>query len=197
MNKDASPEIRAETLLTSYQVGSLLQVNPSSVNKWVKDGRIPAFRTPGGHRRIRAIDLVAFLNKHEMPVPGSLRHAAQRRLLIVDGDRGAPDRVRSALNAHAQSVDVQSVDSGIDALVKVGSFKPHAILLDADTKDVDWREMCRRLKANAETREISVLVTGSEGPDLAQTAQEAGVQHCASKPPPSDVLLRALGIVGA
>ena len=78
--------IAPESLLTSYQVGSLLQVNPSSVNKWVKDGRIPAFRTPGGHRRIRAADLVLFLQEHSMPVPKILNNAAKKRLLIVDDD---------------------------------------------------------------------------------------------------------------
>ena len=61
-----------DKLLTSHQVGELLQVNPSSINKWVNDGRIQAFRTPGGHRRIRVADLVAFLEKHKMPVPRTL-----------------------------------------------------------------------------------------------------------------------------
>ena len=40
--------IDPDSLLTSTQVGNLLQVNPSSVKKWVNDGHIIAFRTPGG-----------------------------------------------------------------------------------------------------------------------------------------------------
>ena len=51
-------KIDADRLLTSHEVGALLQVNPSSINKWVNEGRLAAFRTPGGHRRIRAGDLV-------------------------------------------------------------------------------------------------------------------------------------------
>jgi hypothetical protein len=31
---------------TSHQVGNLLQVNPSSVVKWINDGLLQAFRTP-------------------------------------------------------------------------------------------------------------------------------------------------------
>ncbi len=63
-----TPEtIAPDQLLTSTQVGNLLQVNPSSVKKWVNDGHIIAFRTPGGHRRIRASDLVMFLDHHKRP----------------------------------------------------------------------------------------------------------------------------------
>src|ERR1700739_1873681 len=79
--------IDPERLLTSSEVGALLQVNPSSVKKWVNDGRIAAFRTPGGHRRIRVADLLDFLNRHSMPIPRELAGAAtRRRVLIVDDD---------------------------------------------------------------------------------------------------------------
>ena len=64
--------INPETLLTSHEAGKLIQFNPTSVNKWIEEDRIPAFRTPGGHRRIKASDLVAFLDEHKMPVPEKL-----------------------------------------------------------------------------------------------------------------------------
>jgi excisionase family DNA binding protein len=76
-------KIHADRLLTSHEVGDLLQVNPSSVKKWVNEGRIAAFRTPGGHRRIRVADLVEFLNRHAMPIPrplaGGVEAAAPHR----------------------------------------------------------------------------------------------------------------------
>jgi len=65
--------ITADTHLTSHEVGKMLQCNPSSINKWVKEGRIEAFRTPGGHRRIRAGDVIAFLKAHKMPIPSALK----------------------------------------------------------------------------------------------------------------------------
>src|SRR3954468_12254120 len=96
-----SEDILPDSLLTSYQVGALLQVNPSSVNKWVKDGRIPAFRTPGGHRRIRAGDLGSFFNEHKMPTPTSLTQPSRRRLLIVADDARQLESLQRALKPYA------------------------------------------------------------------------------------------------
>lgn len=71
------PEPMANTdldrLLTSHEAGWYIQVNPSSINKWVKEGKLKAFRTPGGHRRITVGDFIAFLEAYEMPVPQKLR----------------------------------------------------------------------------------------------------------------------------
>lgn len=38
----------------------LIGVHVDSLKKWTEDGLIPCFRTPGGHRRYRVIDLEEF-----------------------------------------------------------------------------------------------------------------------------------------
>ncbi len=96
-------KIDADQLLTSHQVGALLQVNPSSVKKWVNEGRIAAFRTPGGHRRIRAADLVEFLDVHKMPIPRPLANASKRRLLVVDDNSSRPTAGRGCSSRAARS----------------------------------------------------------------------------------------------
>lgn len=72
MNRNGIETITAETYLTTHQAAGFIQMNPSSVNKWVKEGRIECYRTPGGHRRILAGDLVSFLTEYKMPVPKML-----------------------------------------------------------------------------------------------------------------------------
>ena len=67
---------------TSHQVGTILQVNPSSVVKWINDGLLRAFRTPGGHRRVTAGELVRFASYHGMPIPEDLRDLADGEELL-------------------------------------------------------------------------------------------------------------------
>jgi excisionase family DNA binding protein len=37
--------------LRAGEVAAKFNVNPRTVNRWVKQGRLKAFRTPGGHLR--------------------------------------------------------------------------------------------------------------------------------------------------
>lgn len=188
-------EFRVDTLLTSYQVGALLQVNPSSVNKWVKDGRIPAFRTPGGHRRIRAADLVTFLTEHKMPIPQSLSAAAKRRVLIVENDARHLESLQRGIKALSERIEAIFVNNGVDAMVQVGAFRPHLVLLDANMPHFDSFDVCRRLKQGAETRNIDVLLAAQEvSADVQHRASEAGARACVAKPVDASAILHALGL---
>lgn len=195
MNTPKAQEIRADSLLTSYQVGTLLQVNPSSVNKWVKDGRIPAFRTPGGHRRIRAGDLVAFLNEHKMPVPTTLTQASRRRLLLVDDDQRQLESIQRALKPYGDRIELAVTNNGVDALVQVGSFKPHLIILNAHLPNMDGLEVCKRLKGSSETQGIQILITSSDAsPDLERRASEVGALRTLRTPIDPAALLHELSL---
>jgi len=44
-------------LLTTHEVADLLQVDASSVSKWIDKGTLTGYRTPGGHRRVLAKDV--------------------------------------------------------------------------------------------------------------------------------------------
>ncbi len=187
--------IAADSLLTSHQVGSLLQVNPSSINKWVKDGRIRAFRTPGGHRRIRAADLVVFLREHEMPVPRSLQSATRRRLLVVDDDPRQLASLARLFKPYQNFVDLLVVDNGIDGLVQLGRFQPQLAILDIFMPQVDGLEVLKRLKANAETQKIDIIIaSGQLTPELEAKALAAGARLCMHKPIDIARVLTELGI---
>lgn len=188
--------LHAEQLLTSHEVGALLQVNPSSVKKWVNDGRIAAFRTPGGHRRIRVADLVDFLRRHAMPIPRPLAAASKRRLLIVDDDQMHLRALERRLRPYTSRVQLALTQNGIDALVLVGSFKPDLIVLDVFMPELDGVEVCRRLKLNAQTRHIGVIVNSAH---LTRAVEEnalgAGALTCVPKPMDLKVLIDHLGLL--
>jgi len=43
----------SETLLTPSEVAALFRVDPKTVTRWAKAGKIGSIRTLGGHRRFR------------------------------------------------------------------------------------------------------------------------------------------------
>jgi excisionase family DNA binding protein len=56
---DQTPD--AETLLTPSEVAALFRVDPKTVTRWAKAGKISAIRTLGGHRRFRESEVLELL----------------------------------------------------------------------------------------------------------------------------------------
>ena len=46
-------QVETEKLLTPSEVASLFRVDPKTVNRWAKAGKLTSIRTLGGHRRYR------------------------------------------------------------------------------------------------------------------------------------------------
>jgi excisionase family DNA binding protein len=90
---------------TTHDVGQLLEVDPSTISKWIDRGWLEAFRTPGGHRRVRLEDLLAFLAEHDMPVPVELR-GRKLTFVVVDDEKAALDAVRRTFRPFAETVDI-------------------------------------------------------------------------------------------
>ncbi|MGR6922662.1 BldC family transcriptional regulator [[Actinomadura] parvosata] len=59
-----------EKLLTPAEVAILFRVDPRTVTRWAKAGRITSIRTLGGHRRYREAEVRAFL-RGEAPKAGA------------------------------------------------------------------------------------------------------------------------------
>jgi excisionase family DNA binding protein len=61
MPQNPAPE--PEQLLTPSEVAAMFRVNPKTVTRWARAGKISAIRTLGGHRRFRATEIQAFLDQ--------------------------------------------------------------------------------------------------------------------------------------
>ena len=51
-----------EELLTPSEVAKLFRVDPKTVTRWAKSGKLSSIRTLGGHRRYRASEVRALLD---------------------------------------------------------------------------------------------------------------------------------------
>ena len=54
-----------DALLTPAEVAALFRVNPKTVTRWARAGKITAIRTLGGHRRFRASEIRQYLAEAE------------------------------------------------------------------------------------------------------------------------------------
>jgi excisionase family DNA binding protein len=61
INRSSEPEV----LLTPAEVAKLFRVDPKTVTRWAKAGKLTAIRTLGGHRRYRRSEVNSLLTKPE------------------------------------------------------------------------------------------------------------------------------------
>ncbi len=50
-------------LMTPAEVAALFRVDPKTVTRWAKAGKLTSIRTLGGHRRYRAAEVHGLLNR--------------------------------------------------------------------------------------------------------------------------------------
>jgi len=61
LNRDTEVEV----LLTPSEVASLFRVDPKTVTRWAKAGKLTPIRTLGGHRRYKRSEVQLLLGKQE------------------------------------------------------------------------------------------------------------------------------------
>jgi excisionase family DNA binding protein len=54
-------EAQKDDLLTPAEVAKLFRVDPKTVTRWAKAGKLSSIRTLGGHRRYRKEEVTRFL----------------------------------------------------------------------------------------------------------------------------------------
>lgn len=77
----ASRTHEPEPLLTPAEVASMFRVDPKTVTRWCKAGRIAGIKTPGGHHRFRESDVRRMLNENfdVAFTPGSTSRSSSKR----------------------------------------------------------------------------------------------------------------------
>src|SRR4051812_22976708 len=102
-------------------------------------------------------------------------------VLIVDDNPQNVELLQAFLEA--LPVKIVTASDGIEALDKVAEHKPDLILLDIMMPRMSGFQVCRKLKGDAKTRDIQVLMVTAlnELGDIEQ-ASECGTDDFVSKP---------------
>ncbi|MFP4395453.1 MAG: sensor histidine kinase, partial [Anaerolineales bacterium] len=123
-------------------------------------------------------------NRAEPPRPtqrGPTINAKQPSILVVD-DTVENLRLISRILAE-QTYRIRVADNGQRALISARANPPDLILLDIMLPDIDGYEVCRRLKADAQTRDIPIIFISALSQILDKiTAFDAGGVDYITKP---------------
>jgi excisionase family DNA binding protein len=163
--------------LTLGQAARFLGVAQSTIRKWSDSGRVPAFYTPGGHRRYRRSDLETFLDRSG---PGG-KPKSGPLVLLVDDDEKVRELVR--VNLEFEGYLVREAGSAEEGLSAIEEAKPDLVLLDVMMPQTDGWEMLRKIQEQYGAGAIPVVMfSGKVDEQALHQASTSGAQAFVGKP---------------
>jgi len=167
---------------STHDVARICCVTPTTVIRWIEDGLIPAFKTVGGHRRVRREDLERVCQERGIPftVPTG---SEVGRILVIDDEPVVLDLVRDVVKELSHQFDVEVARDAFDAGRSVALFRPQLIFLDLMMPGVDGFEVCTRLKRDPATTHTEIIaITGYYTDANMERILAAGAAACLKKP---------------
>lgn len=162
--------------LTTGQVAAACNVTIPTVKRWIREGHLSAFRTVGGHYRVTEDEFERFRVEHGFPAttPETLR------VLIVDDDPQLLAAMAEALTIDTTYV-VETAQDGYEGLIKIGTFRPHLLILDLRMPGLDGFHVCEKVKADEEGPKI-LAITAYPDDQARERILRAGADGFMTKP---------------
>jgi CheY-like chemotaxis protein len=82
------------------------------------------------------------------------------KILIVDDDQTIREMLIEALTVDPQkSFLIEEAANGIEASIKLGTFRPDLLILDLFMPEMDGLEVCRIIRNESELSDMKVIIT--------------------------------------
>jgi excisionase family DNA binding protein len=176
-------------IFTVSQASKYCRVSPKTIINWIDGGYIKAYKTVGGHRRIKVEDLDEFMRKSGIPIPEEPKGDQRNKILVVDDDKIIVETIVQALEEDEHGYEMISASDGFEAGLQINHFKPNLVILDIMMPDINGYEVCQKIKNNPLTRNTKVIVLSAYlDTEAFKKMKEYGADGCFSKPLPLEQL---------
>jgi len=104
------------------------------------------------------------------------------RILVVDDDQSIRKLLIEALTFDHQYL-VEEASNGIEASIKLGTYRPDLLILDIFMPEMDGLEVCRSIRSEPQLSDMKVIITTGypDHPKLDEVV-ELGFNHIFAKP---------------
>jgi excisionase family DNA binding protein len=141
-------------LLSTRQAAALLGVSVRTIQLWVEQGLLSAWKTPGGHRRIVQESLLGLLHKRQKSPPLT-------RLLCVDLDANFFKLIQTLCKQWHFPVELKYARNAVDALLIMGEQKPELVMMMAEQPGIDLPMLLQELT----THQVKLALLSAEIPE--------------------------------
>lgn len=168
-----------DAFCSTREAAERLGVALRTIQVWVENGVLPAWKTAGGHRRIARGSLERLFSERALiagqagpPVPVQQK-ASRLSVLAVDDDADIIQLYEMQIASWGLPVDLVTADDGVQGLVRLGQLKPHILVLDLLMPNLDGFQVIQSLQNMSHSKGIEIIVVSGLSP--AQIAKRGGL----------------------
>jgi excisionase family DNA binding protein len=188
-----------EDTMTVFTASKYCNVSSKTIINWVEAGHIKAYKTVGGHRRIKKFDLEAFMLQQGIPIPEKKEEDNRKKILVVDDDLIIVESIVQSLEEDEYDYEVISASDGFEAGLQVNHFNPDLLILDIMMPDIKGYDVCKKIKSNEDTKHTKIIVLSAYlDEEKFKQMKDNGADVCFSKPLPlsklKDEVAKLLGL---
>lgn len=160
----------AADFCSTKDAARLLGVSHRTVQLWVENGALQAWKTAGGHRRITLASVHKLVNERR-EITGAAPDAAtapeRKKLLLVDDDRTLLRLYELEIAGWNLPLDVVKAYDGFEALLRIGEQRPDILVSDLSMPGMDGFRMIRTLRTDQVCGNMAIIVvSGLDRPTI-------------------------------
>jgi len=170
-----------KTVFTTGEAAKICKVSQQTIIRCFDNGQLKGFRVPGSRfRRIPREMLYKFMKDNGIPTDAL--ESGKRKVLLVDDDAELVEVMTKFLEEDGR-FEVRLASTGFDAGMLVKEYRPDIIVLDVMLPDINGKEVCQRVRADATLEDVRILcISGMIEEDKIQDLKLSGADDFLHKP---------------
>ncbi|MDB5792754.1 MAG: excisionase [Massilia sp.] len=159
----------AADFCSTKDAARLLGVSHRTVQLWVENGALQAWKTAGGHRRITMTSVHKLVNERRDITGPDTAGATQQatKLLLVDDDSTLLRLYELEISGWNLPLTLLKASNGFEALIRIGEQRPDVLVSDLSMPGMDGFRMIRTLRADPVYRNMAIIVvSGLDRPTI-------------------------------
>ncbi|MDY0974078.1 response regulator [Massilia sp. CFBP9012] len=148
---------------STKEAAATLGVSHRTVQLWVENGTLQAWRTAGGHRRITVESVNRLVDGRRIaigapPASASAPAPGKPRVLVVDDDPLMLRLYELEMAGWGLDFEVVKANNGFEALIRIGEQRPDLLVSDLNMPGMDGFRMIRTLREDSGTAGMNMIV---------------------------------------
>ena len=143
---------------TTREAAEALGICVRTAQLWVEQGRLRAWKTPGGHRRILRESVNAQLRAREKECGVSLEGFD---ILIVEDEPIQKQLLQKKIASLGSEINVRTAYNGVEGLIKIGERQPNVLITDLLMPGLDGFHLLKTLVDSPLLRPLQIIVITS------------------------------------